>query len=40
MEEINLEINNLRNTLNDSNADGDKIEASVNALKTSSSKIY
>jgi len=33
-------MNNLRNILNDSNADHEKIETSVNALKASSSKIY
>jgi len=30
----------LRNILNDSNSDSDKIESSVNSLKASSSKVY
>jgi hypothetical protein len=33
-------MNNVRNAVNDSNADGDKIEAAINNLKNSSSKIY
>lgn len=33
VDEINMEMNNLRNELNESNTDGDKIETAVNNLK-------